>query len=247
MRGNHRFSVLLLIFSFLTIAFLGFQFLRFAEAKTSSVALPPLSLTIVGANGTQVVLDETGVAGLPYYRGYGGFKKQTGNIEGLGNYTGVSLNTLCSLVGGLTNTSVVKVIATDNYTQTFTYAQVNGNFVTYNPVTGLEVSHSQPLVPLVAYYFDDVNISESNGGPLRLAIVGPEGLVTDSAYWVKWVVKVEVIGEAVPEFPSPMVLPALFLMIFVTAVCLKFRYRQRRDHVKQFEKVAVGQGEMHGG
>ena len=33
-----------------------------------------MSLTIVGANGTEIVLNETGIAALPSYTGYGGYK-----------------------------------------------------------------------------------------------------------------------------------------------------------------------------
>jgi DMSO/TMAO reductase YedYZ molybdopterin-dependent catalytic subunit len=200
--------------------------LWFAEAKTSFAELPPMSLTIVGANGTQVILNETGVARLPSYRGYGGFKNQLGNVKGLGNYTGIRLDALCGLIGGLTSTSIVKVIASDTYSSNFTFDEVmNGNFVTYDS-SGEAVPHSQPLVPIVAYYFNDANISESSGGPLRLVIVGPEGLVTNSTLWVKWVVRVEVIDEAVSEFPSPIVLS---LLLFATsAVTLSFRALIRR-------------------
>jgi hypothetical protein len=232
MTGGHRFSILSLFFSFLAITILRFQSLWFVEAKTSSFELPPISLTIVGANGTQVVLNETGVGGLLSCRGYGGFKNQLGNLKGLGNYTGVPLNMLCSLVGDLTNTSIVEVIASDGYSINFTFDEVvNGNFTAYNS-TGVEVYHSQPLIPIVAYYFNDGNISESNGGPLRLAIVGSEGLVTNSTFWVKWVVRVEVIDETirepVPEFPSPTVLS---LLLFVTsAVAFGFK-ALRRGHL----------------
>jgi hypothetical protein len=187
-----------------------------AGAKSSFFELPPMSLTVVGANGTLVVLNETDIAGLSSYRGYGGFKNQLDIVKGLGNYTGVSLNTLCGLVGGLTDTSVVKVIASDDYSSIFTFDEVvNGNFTTYNSTNGEEVSHSQPLAPIVAYYFNDVNISESNGGPLRLAIVGPEGLVTNSTYWVKWVVRIEIIDGPIPEFPSSIVLSFLFITSIV--------------------------------
>lgn len=73
----------------------------------------------------------------------------------------------------------------------FTYAQVLGDFVTYDPVTGQVVSHSQPLTIMVAYYRNDTALP-SNEGPLRLAIVGPEGLATDGKYWVKFVARLEV-------------------------------------------------------
>jgi DMSO/TMAO reductase YedYZ molybdopterin-dependent catalytic subunit len=192
-----------------------------------------MSLTIVGADGAQIILNETGVAELPSYKGYGGFKNQLGNIRGLGNYTGVPLNTLCGLVSGLTNTSIVKVVASDGYSSDFTFDEVvNGNFTTYNS-SGEEVSHTQPLVPMVAYYLNDVNINESSGGPLRLAIVGSEGLVTNSTHWVKWVVKIEIIDEAIPEFPSPIVL-SLFLFITSIAAISFSALRRRHMSPKRF-------------
>jgi DMSO/TMAO reductase YedYZ molybdopterin-dependent catalytic subunit len=147
-------------------------------------------------------------------------------VKSLGKYTGVSFNTLCDLVGGLTSASIVNVTASDGYSSIFTFDEVmNGNFTTYDS-SGEEVSHSQPLIPIAAYYFNDANISESSGGPLRLAIVGPEGLVTNSTLWVKWIVRVEVIDEAVPEFPSPIVLS---LLLFATsAVAFSFKAFIRR-------------------
>jgi hypothetical protein len=237
MGGDHRLFVLLLLFSFLAITFSSFQLVGFAGIGTNTAGLPSMSLTIVGANGTQVILNETGVAELPSYRGYGGLKNSVSVVKNLGNYTGVSLNTLCGLVGGLTSASSVNVSASDGYWSIFTFDEVvNGNFTTYNS-NGEEVSHSQPLVPIVAYYFNDANISESNGGPLRLAIVGPEGLVTNSTLWVKCVVRVEVINEAVPEFPSPVVLS---LLLFVaSAVAFSFKAFIRRNlAAKRFCKLA---------
>lgn len=226
MRGNHKILASALAFSFLAIAFSSFQLLGFAGVETNTTELPPMSLTVVGATGSQIVLNENDIAALPSYRAYGGYKNQLGNVKGLGNYTGVSLNTLCDLVGGLTSTSIVNVSASD-YWSIFTFDEVaNGNFTTYNS-NGEGVPHSQPLVPLVAYYFNDANITEDKGGPLRLAIVGPEGLVTNSTHWVKWVVKVEVIDEAVPEFPSPIVLPLLLSATLAVAFSFKALGKER--------------------
>ena len=210
---RHLSVLILLLSASLPIGFLVLQHTQSVNVEAGAVNLPPISLTVVGANGTEVVLNETAISELPSYRGYGGFKNQLGNLKGWGNYTGVSLDALCNLVGGLTSTGHVKVVAADDYSMDFTFAEVNGDFVTYD-ATGAEVPHSQPLVPIAAYYFNDMNISSSDG-PLRLAIVGPEGLATDSVYWVKMVVRVEIIDEAIPEFPSLTILSALFLAIFV--------------------------------
>jgi hypothetical protein len=226
MSASRGFSASAILVSGLVITFLSLQSVRFAIAETAVTELPPISLTVVGANGTQVVLNETGVAGLSSYRGYGGYKNQVGVLKGLGNYTGVSLNILCSLVGDLTNTSIVKIMATDNYSKTFTYAEVSGEFVTFDNVTGVEVPHYQSLVPIVAFYINDANVSSSDG-PLRMAVVGPEGLVTSSTYWVKQVVRIEITDEAIPEFPSLLILSLLLLIAVATTLSLKVQYPRR--------------------
>jgi DMSO/TMAO reductase YedYZ molybdopterin-dependent catalytic subunit len=179
-----------------------------------------MNLTIVGNGGT-IILNETGIGGLQTYSGYGGYKNAVGVLKGTGNYTGVPLTTLCSLVQTLTNTSVVKFLAADNYTQTLTYSQVCGNFTTYDNTTGQPTPHNQSLTPILACYFNGQNLS-SNDGPLRLAIVGPEGLVTDAAYWLKEIIRIEVMDQAVPEFPSFMILPVLFLVTLTAAFTVKF-------------------------
>jgi hypothetical protein len=159
----------------------------------SGLNLPPMNLTLVALNGTQLKLDEADIGNLPSYSGYGGFKNVLGNIKMWGTYTGVSLAVLCNLVGGIATNNSLRVTAADNYTITLTYAQFEGDFVTYNNVTGQQVPHNQSLTPILAYQFNGANLTSDEGGPLRLAIVGLEGLVTDSIYWVKFITKMEII------------------------------------------------------
>jgi hypothetical protein len=92
----------------------------------------------------------------------------------------------------MNNNTVLRVTASDNYTQTLSYNMVNGAFTTYNVTNGKPVQHYQSLTPILAYYLNDSNLTTDEGGPLRLAIVGPEGLATYSSYWVKWVIKLEI-------------------------------------------------------
>lgn len=205
------------------------------DANTAVAPLPSMSLTIVG-NGATIILNETGIGGLQTYSGYGGFKNSLGVLNGEGNYTGVPLTMLCSLVGTLTNTSVVKFLAADNYTQTLTYSQVYGNFTTYDNTTGQPTPHNQSLTPILAYYFNGQNLT-SGDGPLRLVIVGPEGLVTDSAYWVKEVIRIEVVDQAVPEFPSFMILPVLFLATLTAVFAVRF-HRKRLDRKVLSERIS---------
>ena len=153
-----------------------------------------MSLTVVASNGTQIVLDSTDIATLPSYRAAGGYKNSIGTLVGPDNYTGVPLTTLLNLVGGINSYDSVEVNASDGYTWGLTYDQVTaGNFTAYDPVTGNLVQPSQPLTPMLAYYKDDVNLT-SEEGPLRLVVVGPQSLLTDSKLWVKWVTTLEIVG-----------------------------------------------------
>jgi hypothetical protein len=195
-----------------------------------AVGLPPMNLTVVGANGTEaLILNETGIVMLPSSSGYGGFKNQIGILKGYGNYTGVSLETLCNLVGGLSNTSVVRVTASDSYVMNLTYSEVNGEYVTYDKVTGAEVNHTQPLMPIVAYYLNSSSIPSSDG-PLRLAIVSPEGYATNSGYWVKLVVRIEIIETVIPEFPNVVLLPLILLASLASVLVLKVQRRACARH-----------------
>jgi hypothetical protein len=155
------------------------------------VNLQPISLTVVALDGTQLLLNETNISVLPALRAVGAFKNSLGIIKGLGNYTGPSLNTFLNLVGGMNSNNALRVTASDGYNRTLSYQEVNGEFATYDVKTGQPVQHNQSLTPILAYHFNDANLSSSDG-PLRLAIVGPEGLATTSTYWVKQVVKLEI-------------------------------------------------------
>jgi hypothetical protein len=155
--------------------------------------LQPMNLSVVGLDGTSVTLNQTAIGSLPATRAVGGYINKLGIVKGLGNYTGPSLNAFCNLVGGMTSTSVLWVVGVDNYTQILTYDMVNGAFATYNPATGNPVQNNQSLTPILAYYYNDANLT--SGGPLRLAIVGPEGLATASSYWVSQVVKLQIVQQ----------------------------------------------------
>jgi len=162
------------------------------ELEVHPFNLQPMNLTVVALNGTSVTLDQNAISNLPAIMAAGGFINRLGFIKSLGNYTGPALNTFCNLVGGMQINTVLRVTAADGYTQLLTYDMVNGAFATYDSVTGNPVQSTQPLTPILAYYFNEENLTAGVDGPLRLAIVGPEGLVTPSRYWVSDVVKLEI-------------------------------------------------------
>jgi DMSO/TMAO reductase YedYZ molybdopterin-dependent catalytic subunit len=72
------------------------------------------------------------------------------------------------------------------------------DLVTFDPATGDEVNRTKPLTTVLAYYMNGMNLT-SDEGPLRLAILGTEGLLTEGHWWIKNVVKVE-IRSAISEW-----------------------------------------------
>jgi hypothetical protein len=74
----------------------------------------------------------------------------------------------------------------------YTYNQVMGNdLVTFGPATGDEMNRTKPLTTILVYYRNHQNLT-SDEGPLRLAVIGPEGLLTEGHWWIKSVVKIEI-------------------------------------------------------
>ena len=231
-KASNRLLALLLLVACVSVSFLIFQSSRTINGEAATPSLPSMNLTVIG-NGTSIVLNETDIGGMQVYSGYGGFKNVLGNLKGLGNYTGVPVTAICSLVSTLTSSSTVRFVAVDNYTETLTYSQIYGNLTTYENVTGETVQRNQSLTPILAYFFDGQPLA-SGDGPLRLAFVGPEGLATDSVYWVKEVVHIDVLDQSVPEFPQQTVLPLLFTVTLAAALCA--RTYLRRDASKNLNE-----------
>ncbi|PVX26366.1 MAG: hypothetical protein CW691_01655, partial [Candidatus Bathyarchaeum sp.] len=160
--------------------------------EESNVVLSPLTLTVVGASGEQVVLDENNITDLTAITSRGGYKTSGGLVALVGNFTGVSMSTILDLVGGMTSDSTLTVTAADGYSMVFTYDQINGNgYNTYDPNTGSEAPSNEQLTLMVNYLCNGETLPEDKG-PLRMAIVGSSGLLTEGHFWVKFVSKIEV-------------------------------------------------------
>jgi hypothetical protein len=208
------------------------------ESHISSVSLPSMTLTIVASNGSEIVLDETDIGNMTSHRATGGRINSVGTISGVGNYTGVTINTFCALVGGFHQGQTFRVTAVDGYNMTFTYAQVNGDFVTYDSATGQQTQHNQSLTTILAYHFNDVNLT--SGGPLRFAIVGSESLCTNSTYWVQKVVKLEILanvgGYLIPtntfDLLAPYIGTTIIALVGTVAVSVYWKRTQRRKNNK---------------
>jgi hypothetical protein len=191
------------------------------ELTSTSLSLPPMNLTLVAANGTEFVLHEGDVGSLLSMRGFGAYENTLGYIRGIGNYTGVPISALCDLVGGLSENDSVLVIAQDGYSAILTPAQLGGEFEAFDPNTGYPVPQTQPLTPIIAFYKNDANLTEGDGGPLRLAIISPENLATNSTLWVKYVARVKILSGAVPEFTSSLIIVTMIVLVSFAMVASK--------------------------
>jgi DMSO/TMAO reductase YedYZ molybdopterin-dependent catalytic subunit len=147
------------------------------------------NLTLIGDGESVFSYNE--IRAMPSYEGHGGFFTTVGIVNGPFKCRGVPLKELCDIVGGINDSATVRVSAPDGYLMVFTYNQVNGDFVTYDPATMKEVPHEDMTVILM-YEQDGMLLSEATGGPLRIAIVSEDEFLTEGHYWVQWVDRIEI-------------------------------------------------------
>jgi hypothetical protein len=187
-------TAIAIIVPILVIAAASAWYLQTFHSSTENLhtTLQDMSLTLVALNGTTVSLDSSAIADLPSFTSKGGLMTSVGTIKAVNNYTGVKLTTLCDLVGGIGIETSVRVTASDGYSMIYSYEQLLGDFVTYDPKTGNEIVHNQTLTPIVAYHINGENLDDDEG-PLRFLIVGPKGLITDGHYWIKFTEKIEIL------------------------------------------------------
>jgi DMSO/TMAO reductase YedYZ molybdopterin-dependent catalytic subunit len=155
-------------------------------------------VTLKGLNGQQKVLSYQQIKALKSYSGTGGFFTTTGVVNGPFQCKGITLEQLCTEVGGLQSSNLVKVSAADGYSTMLDYNQVRGQFITYDPVTLKEKGHKE-LKPILMFEQDGQPLSEDYGKPLRLAVVGQDGLLTEGLYWIKWINAIEIIQPKQPN------------------------------------------------
>ncbi len=174
-----------------------YGFIQKAEPQVNT-QLPAISLLLVGSDRTTKTLSETDIAALEAYTGSGGIRSHGNQISGIGSYTGVPVLTLVNLVGGIKSGETLTVTASDNYTMTYSYdAVVNGQGFTTYDTSGSQKDATQPLQLVLTYYYQG-SVLSSDQGPLRMGILGSEGLVTQGNQWEKWVVKLQVNAADLP-------------------------------------------------
>ena len=145
-------------------------------------------LTVIGNGNTgNYTLEE--LKSFESYTGYGGTKNAVGNIGNYNFYVGVPVLTLLDEIGGIANEDYyLRVTASDNYIQEYTYSMINGNVTTYDNETGVELGYN--ILTMVLIY-EIVGEGPITDGPLKVAYLSPEGYLTDSNLWAKFVVKIQ--------------------------------------------------------
>jgi len=159
------------------------------------------NVTLVGAGGEQKILSYAEIKAMPSYEGWGGFFTTAGVVSGPFKVKGVPLESLCDQVGGVTPSQAVVVYAVDGYSMVFDYDQISGKFDTYDPQTMKPILQSE-LKLILMYRENGKPLSHDDGKPLRIATAGPDKLLVEGHFWVKWVNKIEVINineTAAPE------------------------------------------------
>jgi DMSO/TMAO reductase YedYZ molybdopterin-dependent catalytic subunit len=152
------------------------------------------NVTLIGSNSEQKILHYDEITAMPAYTGHGGFITSVGVVNGPYECKGVPLDDLCEVIGGVTPSDIVMIAAADGYSTVLDYDQLMGDFVTYNPESLREVPHGE-LKLILMYELNGKLLSDYDGKPLRLAVVGRDALLTEGVYWVKWVNRIEVIHK----------------------------------------------------
>ncbi len=149
------------------------------------------SVTLDGQKSQVLTLGD--IKDLPSIEGYGGRKNSVGQITLPTLYKGVPITTLYELDHAISNDSAMRIGAVDGYLATFSYNQfVDGVFITYDE-DGNEVPAGE-LTMILAYEEDGKPIPEEFGGPLRLAIIGPDQPISDGHWWVRFVTTFEAVN-----------------------------------------------------
>ncbi|MBN1682011.1 molybdopterin-dependent oxidoreductase [Candidatus Bathyarchaeota archaeon] len=157
-----------------------------------SPTIPAFKIMLVGSNGTIKNITENDIATMQKVVMKGGLKTSAGSIRSVSNYTGVLVSDVLNLVGGITEDNSLRVTAADDYSMVYTWEELSGDFITFDPATGDETNNTKPLIPVLAY-LDAGNPLSTSDGPIRFVVLGEEGLITEGHFWVKQTVKIEVI------------------------------------------------------
>jgi len=148
----------------------------------------------VGGNSLNVTLSE--MMTMDSVSGNSSYQNTFGNMRGVGVYQGVRISDLVDLVGGMDEGFVVRIVSSDDYSQTFERSKVYPNLT----IWGIQGDM------ILAYEYDGLTMPEYADG-LRLAFIPEDGYYSNAdanattkpdpvgagPQWVSNVVRVEIL------------------------------------------------------
>jgi DMSO/TMAO reductase YedYZ molybdopterin-dependent catalytic subunit len=207
-KGSQNYTTIIAIVIILIIAAGAYYFTRTpssppdetddGENGSETPSIPDFEIELTSEEGETYTISSEDYKEMPKVEMDGGYKTSAGSIRGPHKYTGIPLSEVLDVSGGISNETSIRITASDGYAMVFTWEELNGDFLTFDPATGDEVEAQEELIPVLAYMEDDKPLSEGDG-PFRLVILGEEGLITEGHFWIKQVTNVEVI-PAIREY-----------------------------------------------
>ena len=119
---------------------------------------------------------------LPSMTGLGGYKKSSGAIIGPYTYTGVAVSVLLNSIPSLPDNYTFHVKAHDGYALSYSIEEMNGQVMVYNE-TGVEIGTGN-LTMMIAYKQNNTYMNGASNGPLRIAFVDINPVITNSKLWL---------------------------------------------------------------
>ncbi|MDF1537990.1 MAG: metallophosphoesterase [Candidatus Thorarchaeota archaeon] len=158
---------------------------------------------LLKANEEDITLSLDDLSSLTQVTGFSSFENQLGNWRGKGDYVGVLVSDIVEIVGGLSESQNLRIISSDGFEQTFSYANVypNSSWYEYQGDMILAFQYNETSVPNWA---DGMRIIMM---PADGAYSGVDCLATSApgqgwnvypsagARWVRYVSVIEVIGS----------------------------------------------------
>lgn len=211
-KGSHNYTVLIAIVLILVVAGGAYYFMRSPSSPTDGnfnqtgeetngeekPNIPDFEIELTGEEGETFTISLSDYEKMTEIELFGGYKTSAGSIRGPNKFTGIPLSEVLNISGEISDENSIRITAADGYAMVFTWEELNGDFLTFDPATGNEVEAGKELIPVLAYMQDDEPLFEGSG-PFRLVILGEEGLITEGHFWIKQVTNVEVI-PAIREY-----------------------------------------------
>ena len=134
---------------------------------------------------------------LESYTAKGGYRTQSGFIKGLGNYTGVNITTLVSMLPPTPYQYALQIFSDDGENMFFNYSTIIGNVDIYNPENASDPNPigKRNMTMVLAYQFEGDWLNESSDGKLKIVFLDENGSITKASLWWKKVISMRIITE----------------------------------------------------